>query len=99
MENEKEIVNFWLRVNQLIKENKTTQENIAFNCSIPVQTFRGWINKKILPNVSQGFRIAKALNTSIDFLIDGVEVSTAPDSGEIEKLKDKIKRIETICKE
>lgn len=97
MENEKEIVNFWLRVNQLIKENKTTQENIASLCSIPVQTFRGWINKKILPNVLQGYKISKALNTSLDYLLDGVNI--APDSGEIEKLRDKIKRIETICKE
>ena len=100
MDNEKEIIAFWLRVNQLIKESKTTQENIASLCSIPVQTFRGWINKKILPNVSQGFKIARALNTSLEYLLDGVTIrDSVPDFGEIEKLRDKIKRIENICKE
>jgi transcriptional regulator with XRE-family HTH domain len=64
---------FWERVNQLIKTQKTTQEDLAKSLDIPFGTYRGWNAYKRLPDVSSGHKIAQALNTSVEYLVSGKE--------------------------
>ena len=67
---------FWIRVNALIKANNTKQQIIAEQCDLSYQTFRGWVTRKVFPDAFQSYKIAKALNTSVEYLITGKENET-----------------------
>ena len=64
---------FWLRVNQLLKKAKTTQRELANYLGIPQRTLENWIYRGNLPLINEGYRMAKFLNVSVDFLITGKE--------------------------
>ena len=67
------VTDFWKRVNALIKANNTKQQIIAEQCDLSYQTFRGWVTRKVFPDAFQCFKIATALNTSVEYLITGTE--------------------------
>ena len=62
---------FWINVNSLIKERQTTQEIICNQTGISLNTLRGWVSKGVLPRVDEAVKIAKALNTSVEYLVTG----------------------------
>jgi transcriptional regulator with XRE-family HTH domain len=64
---------FWKRVNTLIKSQKTKQEVVAEKSGINYQTFRGWITNHRFPSGDETYRIAQALNTSVEYLVSGTE--------------------------
>ena len=64
---------FWKRVNKLIKEKETKQKAIADKCNISYQTFRGWVTRKTFPAGDETFLIAKALGTTVEYLVTGKE--------------------------
>lgn len=64
---------FWERVKTLIKENRTTQEYVAGKCGVSLGVFKNWIYTKHLPDAAQSVYIAKALGTSVEFLVSGTE--------------------------
>ena len=70
------VTDFWIRVNALIKANNTKQQIIAEQCDLSYQTFRGWVTRKVFPDAFQSYKIAKALNTSVEYLITGKENET-----------------------
>jgi transcriptional regulator with XRE-family HTH domain len=72
-----EIKAFWNRVKSLIKKRGETQEKTAKACQIPINTFRGWITKEIIPPLSDAYRISRFLETSLEYLITGEEASIA----------------------
>jgi len=65
--------NFWKRVNSRIKNLNTKQEVVAAQCDISYQTFRGWVTRKTFPGGDETYRIAKALETTVEYLVTGVE--------------------------
>ena len=76
---------FWVRVNTLIKTKCTKQQSVSEQCGISYQTFRGWVTRKVFPDALQTVRIAQALDTSVEFLVTGVEVDRYKD--ELDSLK------------
>lgn len=62
---------FWKRVNNLIKLKGINQQVLAESCDINYQTFRGWGVHKTYPNALQSYRIAKALDTTVEYLVYG----------------------------
>lgn len=76
---------FWVRVNTLIKTKCTKQQSVSEQCGISYQTFRGWVTRKVFPDALQTVRIAQALDTSVEFLVTGVEVNRYKD--ELDSLK------------
>lgn len=64
-------MNFWDRLKFLIKAQGTTQEWVSNRAGIPFGTFRKWLSRKTMPNIDQAYAIAKALNCTIEYLIDG----------------------------
>ena len=64
-------VEFWSRVNALIKSRKTKQQSVAESCGISYQTFRGWVTRQSFPDAQQVFRIAKSLDTTVEYLMTG----------------------------
>lgn len=64
---------FWNRVKELIKQNKITQETLAQECGVTINVLKSWIFNNRLPDVAQAIYIAKTLNTSVEYLVRGIE--------------------------
>ena len=77
---QKDMANFWHRVNGLIKEYRYTQETVAASISVSYQTFRAWSHYKKYPDLIAIFHLAQVLGTSMNWLLFGVETeqSTRP---------------------
>ena len=82
---------FWNRVKPLIKEKGLTQASFAEKCGISFGTFQGWIAKSVLPSVVDGYKIADALNTSVEYLVTGIDSN--PAAAELAELKGKLRAI------
>ncbi len=78
-------VEFWKRTNKLIKDKNSKQENIAQECDIPYQTFRSWVTRQTFPDALQAYKIAQALNTTVEYLVTGED--TSPYKQELDRLK------------
>ncbi|MGP1530256.1 MAG: hypothetical protein ACTTI3_08005 [Treponema sp.] len=68
---------FWERTNALIKARNTTQEAIAKTCTINFGTFKNRSSKKTVPDAIEVFKIAQALNTTVEYLVTGKERNQA----------------------
>lgn len=66
-------MDFWDRVNESVKSQRTTQEWVAGRAGISHNTFRGWISKKVLPRADQAQAIAKALGVTVEYLVTGAD--------------------------
>lgn len=62
---------YWENVKRLIKENNTTQEWVAGKAGVSVAVFRNWIYHNRFPNTEKSIKIAKALNTTVEYLVTG----------------------------
>lgn len=62
---------FWENVKACIKEQNTTQEWLCKECGLVLSSFRNRINKNRTPDICEGYLIAKALNTTVEYLITG----------------------------
>jgi transcriptional regulator with XRE-family HTH domain len=62
---------FWKNTKLYIKSQNTTQEWVARQAGISLNTFKGWISKQIMPNADQAVAIAKALGTTVESLVGG----------------------------
>lgn len=76
---------FWTNVNNLIKSRKTTQEALCNELGISLNTLRGWISKDILPRADEAVRIAKALDTTVEYLVTGEVSDTARELCELKE--------------
>jgi transcriptional regulator with XRE-family HTH domain len=61
---------FWENVKKEIKAQNTTHEWVAKKAGVSFNTFQGWISKGIFPRVNEAVRIAAALNTSVEYLVN-----------------------------
>ena len=68
-----------------------TQKDLADKTGISVNTVRGWFSKDLIPDVYNAFKVAKALNTTVEFLVTGVDVNLA--EIELKELKSKLAEI------
>lgn len=84
---------FWQNVNNLIKLKNITQESICDETRISLNTLRGWVSKNVLPRADEAYKIAKALNTSVEYLVSGRD----PDNSiELMKLRQQLLQIKEI---
>ena len=84
-------VEFWKRTNKLIKDKNSKQENVAQECGIPYQTFRSWVTRQTFLDALQTYKIAKALNTTVEYLVTGSD--TNPAERELKELKERLKNL------
>lgn len=82
---------FWERLNALIKERKVTQEWVASQSNIKYQTFRNWSARHIIPDAIQSVAIAKALGTTVEYLVTGTESN--PWKQELDVLKSELEEL------
>lgn len=66
-----------------------TQKELAAAINERYNTVQSWINKNRLPNVEQAVKVAKFLDTSVEFLTLGKDVKIDKDNSETIKLLEK----------
>lgn len=73
------------RVKELTKRQGITIEGMLTSAGeIPLNTYNGWRKRKILPRADECYAIAKALGTSVEYLLTGeVEQGIYPQRIEI----------------
>ena len=67
MENEK----FWTVVKHLMEIKNTSLETLAITCQIPLSILKGCMRMNFFPTVIEGYRIARVLGVSVEYLITG----------------------------
>ncbi|QSH93589.1 helix-turn-helix domain-containing protein [Treponema phagedenis] len=88
------MLDFWIRVKDLIKEQNTTQDKIATQINERADNFSRWIQKDRLPDAEQSYKIADALGVSVEYLVTGKEKDNAPKITETKDLL--LKAIENL---
>lgn len=76
---------FWNNVNNLIKSQKITQENVCKDTGISLNTLRGWVSKDVLPRANEAVAIAKALHTTVEYLVTGEQDDSEARLNELKK--------------
>ena len=62
---------FWERTNSLIKLERTTQRTLSKACGFTERRIETLVSTGRLPDVVSAYLIAKALNTSVEYLVTG----------------------------
>lgn len=78
---------FWQNVNNIIKQQNKTQKSVSLECGFSERRIQNLSSSGRLPDVEEAFKIAKALNTSIEYLVCGEE--SHPDVKELQEIKTK----------
>ncbi|MBR4600062.1 MAG: helix-turn-helix domain-containing protein, partial [Treponema sp.] len=65
------MLEFWQNVKEELDYNLITQKELVAKIGISYNTLQSWITKDRLPDAAQALKIAKELNTSIEYLITG----------------------------
>ena len=81
------MLDFWIRVKDLIKEKNTTQDKIALQINERADNFSRWIQKDRLPDAEQTYKIANALGVSVEYLVTG---NQSDNKEKIDKIKDNL---------
>ena len=68
-----DVEKFWNRVKALYREKHLTQEEVAKACGRSINTFRGWMSKRIVPPLDDAAYIARCLDVSLEFLVYGTD--------------------------
>lgn len=78
-------MDFYDRVKLLVKEKNTTIQDLIQSLEINFETYRSGKRFGNLPRADDAVKIAKALNTTVEYLVTGVDSN--PYKEELEKLK------------
>ena len=91
------MLDFWLRVKDKLDFQDSTQRDLAQNINESYNTLQSWINRDRLPNAEQAVKIAEALTTSVEFLVNGKSNNKKNDHSKTVKLLEQA--IENLQKE
>ena len=75
---------FWQRTNQLIKESGYTQNTLTEKLNFTPRSIQNWSSRKIVPDAISAYKMAKALNTTVEFLVTGIK---EPEENQFEKFQ------------
>lgn len=79
---------FLERLKDEISYQGLTQKELAERTEISVNTIRGWFSKDLVPDVFNAVKVAKALNTTVEYLVTGENNNQA--AQELTELKAKL---------
>ena len=66
-------MNFYENVKKLVKNNNLTLRSFIESLGINYDTYNGQKRLNNLPRADEALKIAKALNTTVEFLVTGIE--------------------------
>ena len=79
---------FWLRTNTLIKLLNKTQRSLALECGFSERKIENQSSNDRIPDAIEAVKIAKALNTTVEYLVTGENDNAA--ERELTELKAKL---------
>jgi transcriptional regulator with XRE-family HTH domain len=79
---------FWLRTNTLIKHLNKTQRGLALECGFTERRIETLSSNDRSPDVIEAVKIAKALDTTVEYLVTGENNNQA--AQELTELKAKL---------
>ena len=68
------MLQFWINVKNELDYRDIPQKELASAIDESYNTLQSWINRDRLPDAEQAVKIAKILNTSVEFLVTGSEI-------------------------
>lgn len=84
------MLDFWKNVKEELDYNLKTQKELASAIGISYNTLQSWITKDRLPDAERALKIAKQLNTSVEYLVTG---KTEEQKGVKQKLQNMIPKL------
>jgi transcriptional regulator with XRE-family HTH domain len=75
---------FWKMVKLEVERQKTSFEWLYMKTEIPKGTFSSWKNRNIVPRADAVYRIAGALNVSLEYLLTGNDRIGKPSNPKIQ---------------
>lgn len=79
---------FWNNVKTLLDIRNLTQKELSALSDINLGTLKNQICRNVIPDAIEAVKIAKALNTTVEFLVTGTEENQA--EKELTELKAKL---------
>ena len=79
---------FWNNVKTLLDIRNLTQKELSALSDINLGTLKNQICRNVIPDAVEAVKIAKALNTTVEFLVTGTEENQA--EKELTELKAKL---------
>lgn len=79
---------FWNNVKNLLDISNLTQKELSALTEINLGTLKNQICRNVIPDAIEAVKIAKALNTTVEFLVTGTEENQA--EKELTELKAKL---------
>lgn len=70
-----EVQDLWKRVNDAIRHNSTTQRALALKCGFTERRIESLSSGNRLPDAVEITKIAKALDTTVEYLVTGEDVN------------------------
>lgn len=68
-------MDFWNNVKNELSYKGITQKDLANMSNLNYRTLQNWIARNILPDIGDAIKIAKALNVSAEYLLEGFNYS------------------------
>ena len=90
------MLDFWKNVKDELDYNLKTQKELASAIGISYNTLQSWITKDRLPDAEQALKIAKQLDTSVEYLVTG---KTAEQKGIKQNLQDMLPKLNHLSDE
>lgn len=87
-------IDFWERIKKISKENNISQSELCAYIQCPVQNLRNKITRGAYPNVIDSVKIAKYLNTTVEYLVTGEEPNAELCNNNV--LQEKLNKIKEI---
>ena len=87
---------FWERVKSLIAAHNINQRQFAAHIGMPINTFRGWLHYRRIPDLQTAINIADSLGVSLYYLVYGDEHDTlAEEKKKRSAIKEAVSRMRT----
>lgn len=77
---------FWDRIRILIKKSPYTQNTLSEAIGLNAKSLSVMMAKGNVPGTFQSYKIAKLLNTSVEYLVTGKETSLLPELSKYKSL-------------
>lgn len=77
---------FWDRTNALIKQQNKTQSSVSVDCGFNARRIQNLSGAERMPDVFEAYKIAQALNTTVEYLVTGKHTNNAEKIAQIKNL-------------
>ena len=80
-------MNFWERVDDLLDRKDINKKTLAFEAGFDASNITKGIKNNNIPSAETAVKIAKVLDVSVEYLVDGTEPAKNPTAKQAEQNK------------